>query len=460
MSRPSLRYLLLRRLLPAMLLLLTAGAATAYWVALRSATQAYDRSLLDTALAISEQLRMVDGKPLLRLMPQTRAVLLADKFDRIYFAVRGPNGELIDGEPGLPGPPPGLLDRLRREGRQQYYDGSIEGSPIRLAVLESEYGGEALTILAAETLVKRHALVREIIIGMLLPELLLVAATLSVVWFGIRSGLRPLAGLRRELAGRSHADLSPVSSEAPEEIQPVVQEINDLMQRLERSLASQRHFVSDAAHQLRTPIAALQAQLELAMREADPHNRLQLEGILKAARRLSHLVDQLLALARAEPSQAHAYPAIALETVVCAVAETWLPLAIEKGIDLGFDLAPIQVNGNSLLLQEMLANLVDNALHHTPAGGSVTVSCGRDGGKTWLAVEDSGPGVAEEESEKVFERFYQSPGSLSDGCGLGLAIVLQIVRQHGGSARIERSPALGGALVRVSLPSATSGAAG
>lgn len=460
MTQPSLRFLLFRRLLPAMLALLAAGAATAYWVALRSATLAYDRSLLDIALAIVEQLRIVDGKPLLKLTPQAKAVLLTDKFDRIFFAVRGPNDELLDGEAGLPLPPEELRERLRSEGRQQYYDGRINGQPIRLAALETERGDQTLTVLAGETLVKRHALVREIIFGMLLPELLLVAATLTVVWFSIRSGLMPLAGLRQELAGRSQADLSPVTSDVPDEIQPVVKEINGLMRRLERSLSSQRHFVSDAAHQLRTPIAALQAQVEVALREANQDNRSQLEGILAAARRLSHLVDQLLALARAEPSQLQPYPEIALETVVHGVAETWLPLAIEKGIDLGFDLAPTTVRGNALLLQEMLANLVDNALRHTPSGGTVTVSCSDTAGGACLTVEDSGPGIANEESEKVFERFYQSPGSQSDGCGLGLAIVLQIVRQHGGTAGIARSPTLGGALVKVSLPSAACGESG
>lgn len=455
MAQLSLRFLLLRRLLPAMLALLGAGAAMAYWVALHSATGAYDRSLLDTALAIVDQIRIVDGKPQLPLNAQARAVLLADKFDQIFFAARGPNDELLGGETALPRPPEVALETLRTEGRY-YYDGTLGGKPIRIAALQTEQAGQVITILSAETLVKRNALLREIILGMLLPELLLVIATLAVVWSGVRSGLKPLAGLRQELAGRSQADLRPITAPVPDEIQPVVEEINELMQRLERSLSSQRHFVSDAAHQLRTPIAALQAQVELALREASQQNRDQLEGTLAATHRLSHLVDQLLALARAEPSQPQPYPEIALEVVVHGVAETWLPRAIEKGIDLGFDLAPTSVRGNSLLLQEMIANLVDNALRHTPAGGTVTVACGHEDGRGWLTVEDSGPGIASAERGKVFERFYQSPGSLGDGCGLGLAIVQQIVRQHGGSATIDESPTLGGALIRVSLPSAAS----
>ncbi|MBS1188350.1 MAG: ATP-binding region, ATPase-like:Histidine kinase, region:Histidine kinase N-terminal [Rhodocyclaceae bacterium] len=455
MARLSLRFLLLRRLLPAMAGLLAAGAATAYWVAHRSATTAYDRSLLDTALAIVDQLSIVDGKPTLRLTPQARAVLLTDKFDQIFFAVRGPNNELFGGEPGLPLPVGDALESLRTEGRH-YYNGTLGGNPLRLAALQAERGGQPVTIVAAETLVKRTALQREIIVGMLLPELLLVLATFMVAWFGIRSGLQPLAGLQRELAGRSHADLSPIATAVPDELQPVVDEINELMGRLEHSLDSQRHFVSDAAHQLRTPIAALQAQVEAALGDASRHNRTQLEGVLAAAHRLSHLVDQLLALARAEPSQPQPLPEIFLENVVHGVAENWLPAAIEKGIDLGFDLQPTVVRGNNFLLQEMLANLVDNALRHTPAGGAVTVACAPKDDGAVLAIDDSGPGIAADEREKVFERFYQSPDSLSDGCGLGLAIVLKIVRQHGGDASIGESPTLGGTRVEISLPAESS----
>lgn len=459
MPHPSLRSQLLGWLVPAMLALLAAGAATAYWVALRSATLAYDRSLLDTALAISEQLRVVDGEPQLKLAPQAKAVLLTDKFDRIFYAVRDADNQTIDGEPGLSLPPRTVHSRLQREGRE-YYDDLLNGQPVRVAALHTSRGDSELTILAAETLVKRNALVREILLGMLVPELVLIAATLLVVWFGVRSGLRPLDGLRHELAGRSHADLRPLTTTVPEEIAPVVGEINDLMRRLDHALDSQRHFVSDAAHQLRTPIAALLAQVEVALRGDAPLSRQQLESILSATRRLSHLVDQLLALARAEPALRPSESAVALDDVVREVAETWLPAAIARGIDLGFELSPATVSGNRLLLQEMLANLIDNALRHTPRGGSVTVSCRREADAVMLSVEDSGTGIAPEERERVFERFYQSPGNRGEeGCGLGLAIVRQIARQHSGEAGIGRSETLGGACLEIRLPAA-SGAPG
>lgn len=453
MPQASLRFLLLRRLLPAMLALLLAGAATAYWVAWRSATKAYDRALFDTALAITEQLRLVDGKPQLPLTPQARAVLLTDKFDEVFYAVRGPAAELLDGEPDLPMP---TLNAQRIKGTESrfYFDGTLDKRPIRVAALQTELSGQTVTVLAAETLIKRNALVQEIILGMLLPELLLTLVSISVVWFGVRSALLPLAGLRQELAGRSQADLSPVLVNVPKEIQPVVTEINELLQRFEHSLFSQRNFVSDAAHQLRTPIAALQAQVEAVISESPPAARKELHGVLSAAHRLSHLVAQMLALARAEPSLAQTHPEVALERVAQQAAETWLPIAIQKQIDLGFELTPAFVRGNSLLLEELLGNLLDNALRYTPEQGTVTVSCGAHAGSAWLSVEDSGKGIVHAEQERVFERFYQSPGSLSDGSGLGLAISREIVRQHGGTILATRSAALGGALLKVTLPSA------
>lgn len=446
----SLRFLLLRRLLPALLLLLLAGAATAYWVAWRNATKAYDRALFDTALAITEQLRVVAGKPQLPLTPQARAVLLTDKFDQVFYAVRGADQELLDGEAGLPMPPPGP-PRTRSSAGRYYFDGLLHGQPVRIAALQSEQAGKTITVLAGETLIKRQALIREIILGMLLPEILLTLVSLGVVWFGVRAGLQPLTALRQELAGRSQADLSPVRVDVPDEIQPVVSEINALLQRLQRSLDSQRHFVADAAHQLRTPIAALQAQAEAAQRECQPPDGERLSGVLSAAQRLAHLVDQLLALARAEPSLTQTQPEIDLPGIIRDVAEHWLPQAIRQGIDLGFELKPAVVRGNALLLQELLGNLLDNALRHTPGGGTVTVSCGQHDDAVWLAVDDSGPGIAAAERDKVFARFYRPPGSQGSGNGLGLAIAREIVRQHAGRISAEPSAGLGGARLMVWL---------
>lgn len=447
----SLRLMLIARLLPAMLVLLLLGALSANWLALRAATKAYDRGLLDTAFAISEQLRIVDGKVQLPLTHQARAVLLTDKFDRIFYAAHGAGGVILDGNSALPMPSSEILDHLSREGRA-YYDGVLEKEPIRLAVLQKELGGQVVTILAAETMVKRGELVRDIVLGMLLPELLLTVVSASVIWFGVRSGLRPLDILRSELADRSQADLRPVTVDVPEEIQPVAIEINQLLRRLAQALDSQRNFVSDAAHQLRTPIAALQAQVEVAKCEEGALGDSKLSGIQAATQRLGHIVEQLLALARAEPSLGQTSTSVDLVAMVHQVAESWLPKAISKEVDLGFELSPASIQGNEILLQELLGNLLDNALRHTPRGGVVTVSCGQSAGNAWLDVEDSGPGIAENERGRIFERFYRPPGQSSDGCGLGLAIVREIARQHHGSVEVGVSARWQGALLHVLLP--------
>ncbi len=454
----SLRWMLIDRLLPAMLGLLLVGALAANWVALRAATKAYDRGLLDTAFTIAEQLRLVDGKLQLPLTPQARTVLLTDKFDQVFYAVRGQDGELLDGNPDLPMPPHENWRQLGNEGRW-YYDGKLDEEPIRLAGYQRQFGNQTVTILAGETLVKRKDLVRDILLGMLLPAVLLVLVAASVIWFGVRSGLRPLETLRSELADRSQTDLRQVTVDVPEEIQPVVTEINGLLMRLDTALTSQRNFVSDAAHQLRTPIAALLAQVEAAQQESGTSSSGILPGIHAAAGRLGHLVEQLLALARADPSLAQASTEVSLVDLVRTVAENWLPKAIGKDIDLGFELTPALVVGNELLLQELLANLLDNALRHTPAGGIVTVSCRQEGGKAWLGVEDSGPGIPESERLRVGQRFYRPAGQRGDGCGLGLAIVREIARQHHGDLHIGTSTKLGGAMLGVELPSLASGVA-
>jgi len=446
----SLRRQLLRWLLQAMLLLLAAGALTAYSVALGSAVRAYDRALLDTALALAGQIRSSAGQAVLNLPKAAHEILLTDKYDRVFFRVLTADGHDIAGDPQLPGPP-----ALPPEENRLYYDAQIEGQPVRAAALFIERDGIALTVIAAETLVKRNNLVWEILLGMLLPELGLVAATLTLLWFGIRSGLRPLDELRRQLARRSPSDLRPIAARGlTEEIQPVVDELNHLLLRLDHSLLAQRHFVSDAAHQLRTPIAALQAQVELALRDAGREQGPQLQRILSAAQRLAHLVQQLLALARAEPQVASTAQRVDLAAVVRDVAETALPLAIAAGVDLGFELEPAEVKGSALLLQEAIGNLIDNAIRYTPAQGSITIGCHSTERGACLYVEDSGQGIPEASREQVFERFYRLPGSSGEGCGLGLAIVRLIARQHGAEVKIGISAGLGGTAVEMRFPPA------
>ena len=449
----SLRGLLLGRLLPAMLALVLASALVAYVNAHRTATLAYDRSLLDAALALAGQIRTEGGAIVLDLSPQAQEILLTDKYDRVFYEVIGPDGNSFAGHRDLPRPA-----ELHAEGSRLYYEGWYQGQPVRLAALQTRRDGRPILVLVGETMVKRNTLVREILLGMLLPELAIVAAMLALGWLVIRRGLKPLDELRTELTRRSHRHLGPVAAqELPDEMRPVAEEINHLLGRLEQALSAQRNFVSDAAHQLRTPIAALLAQAEAAEREladntASAPARAQFQRIQAASRRLSHLAHQLLALARAEPGSATLLAPIDLAELVRAEAENWLPAAGAKQIDLGFEIAAAPLRGSPLLLKEMLANLIDNAIRYTPPQGTVTVRCGVRAGCTFLEVEDSGPGIPADERERIFERFYRLPGADDEGCGLGLAIVREICSQHGATVSVAAATTLGGACFTINFP--------
>ena len=218
-------------------------------------------------------------------------------------------------------------------------------------------------------------------------------------------------------------------------------------------------FIADAAHQLRTPIAGLRTQTELALRQSDPHEtRATLTQIQTAAEHITHLVNQLLSLARAEPSAEHAQAMQPLDITALARTTTteWVPRALAHGIDLGFEgsEAPVQVNGDDFLLREMLNNLIDNAIRYTPRGGHVTVRLSGTENSIHIGVEDNGPGIPESERDAVLERFHRVLGTGVDGCGLGLAIVREIILRHGGTIRLLAGAGNQGTLAQVVLPTA------
>jgi two-component system sensor histidine kinase TctE len=264
----------------------------------------------------------------------------------------------------------------------------------------------------------------------------------AVVWFGISRGLQPLQRLRDAVSDRSHLDLSPIDThDVPGEVRPLVDEVNELLARLEKTFDFQNRFVADAAHQLKTPVSGLKAQIELALRETDPERlRHSLGQLYLSADRLSHLVRQLLSLARNEPG--------ALETVqlrpldlhafALEVSMDWVPIAIKHNIDLGFEgpEEPLMIDADRDRLRELINNLVDNAIRYSQESGRVTVRTGRTpDGQCKLAISDDGPSIPVEERARIFERFHRLLGTPADGSGLGLAIVSEIATLHG--ARID-----------------------
>lgn len=443
----SLARKLLQGLLPLMVAILVSGGGVAYFVAHQAATVAYDRALMDSALAIAAHVEVAEGRLHLQLPEIAKEILLTDTYDQIFYEVVDSKGQTIAGDTGLPRPAQPF------ENENPYYDGWFNGKPVRVAALFHEYHGMPFSVLSAETKLKRDRLVSEILLAMLVPEVLLIIAAIFMIRRSVRHGLASIQPLREELVRRTHTDLSQLSLEdIPEEIYPIFAEVNALLVRLSAALDAKRHFVADASHQLRTPIAALQAEAEMALRSSDPSE--YLEKIVAGTRRITHLAHQLLTLSRLEQQQMLTPKIVDLAELTRDAAERWMPLARQQSIDLGFELNPAKVMGDPVWLEELANNLIDNALRYTPHGGVVTVRCNSTASQIIWEVEDSGPGIPAEEHERIFERFYRLDTTGVDGCGLGLAIVREIAHNHNASIAIEKGPNLGGALIRVTfLPS-------
>lgn len=443
--RPSLARHLLRQLLPLMIAIIVTGAGVVYFVAHRAATVAYDRALMDVSLALADQVETVDNRLRLLLPAIAEKVLLVDGYDKLFYEVIDQNGHTVAGNVDMPRPAEPF------EGGKRYYDGLLNGKKVRIAALRSERNGASFTVLSAETKIKREWLVREIILAMLVPEILLIIAAVFMIRRSVRHGLAAIQPLQDELVKRTHTDLSQLSlANIPDEVYPIFAEVNELLARLSKSLDANRRFVADASHQLRTPIATLQAEAEIALRSADPKE--SLKKIVVGASRVTHLAHQLLTLSRLEPQQKRAPQIVDLAKLTRNAAERWIPPALERSIDLGFELSAARVMGDPIWLEELANNLIDNAIRYTPTGGVATIRCYSTDDKSCWEIEDSGPGIPPEERERIFERFYRLDKTGVDGCGLGLSIVREIAHNHDASITIEKGATLGGALIRVVFP--------
>lgn len=442
----SLRGRLLRMLLPPVAALLSLGALAAYFLSLEPATEAYDQALVDFAVALGARVRTSGGTVTFDLPDAAEQVLRTDQYDAIFYSVRGPDGETVAGDRDLPPVPRGLTPVENVVA----YDGVYNDRGIRVvALLLPCAAGRTCTVKVAETTNKRTRLARNIVLSSLVPGLLVAILTMAIVWFGVKRGLAPLEDLSEDIRARSARDLRPIDpGHAPQEAGPLVGALNQLFGQVAESSRNQQRFLANAAHQLRTPLAGLRAHAELALKQSAPGGaqRAELEQIHRATVRTARLANQLLALARAEPGgyAADRQSPVHLRTVVEESADEWVHRALEKEIDLGFELEDAPVVGDSTLLREALANLIHNALEYTPAGGRVTVRTGRRDGRSVLEVEDDGPGIPAAERERVLERFYRVPGTAGTGSGLGLAIVSEIVAAHGASMEIASGEAAGG----------------
>ena len=422
-------------------------------VAQSIANRPFDRDLGELAQTLARQAQVQANSPA-RNRADTRAalentaisLLRADDADTLYVQVLGHGGELMVGEPRLTVPEA----NGPRESQVRFRDDLIGDEPVRVAwvwLADRSDGADADALVqVAETLGKRSRLATEIIKGVILPQFVILPLAVLLVWYALTRGIRPLAQLQQRIRQRDSSDLSPIpEGDVPDEVAPLVRAINDLLERLGRSIAAQRHFLADAAHQLKTPLAGLRTQAELAAREIDSGRgdpasmRHSLRQIAVSSQRAAHMVNQLLAMARAEDAgQVLRRQVVDLADVTRAVVRDFVPRALERGIDLGYEgpddagnSAATQVLGEPVLLGELVRNLVDNALQYTPRGGTVTARMASDAaGAVVLQVEDTGPGIAPAERELVFQAFYRALGTQVDGSGLGLAIVLEVVQHH------------------------------
>ena len=482
-ERRSLFGEILDWMLTPLLLLWPISLALTWLVAQNIAGKPFDRALEYNVQALAKLVVVKNNQVQFNLTAPAREILRADDTDLVYYQVAGTRGEYLSGERDMPLPPD--EDRLTN-GEVLLRQDVIQGEDVRVAytwikVDVQEAPAAALPLAAAdkneaaralrlakprpvretrpavaellvlvqvaETLEKRKTLATEIVKGTMVPQFVTLPLAVLLVWLALVRGIKPLDQLEKRIRARKSDDMSPIDETAvPEEVAPLVSSINDLLSRLKVSMTAQKRFLADAAHQLKTPLAGLRMQADMAQRETDADElKKSLKHIGLASIRATHTVNQLLALARAEAT-GRSLPKQRLDLVqiVSEVMADSVPRALEKQIDLGYDgpaagQSSSQFDGNPTLLKELVRNLLDNALNYTPEKGQVTLRVLPDPFSRVLVllVEDSGPGIPESERELVFQPFYRALGTNVDGSGLGLAIVLEIAKQHGASISIE-----------------------
>lgn len=455
----SLRQHLVNWLFTPLYLLLLFSTVIGYIAALKLSNQPYDLLLTERARLIASRFDLTPEQ----VMPEA-ADLLPDGAGHLSFTLFDADNKALLGNANLPRPRP--MDFAQKG--HWLRNTSLGGEKVRLLTLrfqttrrtpDSEY-----VLVMAEPIKDRLVLGRGILGNIVIPQFIFILIAGFAVWIGLSHGFEPLERLRRQVAARQRDDLSPLDeAQAPGEVRPFIREINHLLERLRGAMESQRQFVADAAHQLRTPFAGLVSQAELASREeAPPAVRDALRGICQGAKRCGRLVNQLLALARNAPEAVPAGGDDMLDLGVLArdSAAQRAPEALGKGVDLGFSATregPILVRGQSSAFMDLVDNLVDNAVRYTPVEGHVTVSVGVDGKGPWLRVEDDGPGIPPEMRDKIFQRFFRLGGSAQPGSGLGLAIVREAAKRLGARVEVEDGPGGRGAAFVVSFPPESSG---
>ncbi|MEY5100779.1 MAG: hypothetical protein RJA36_3498 [Pseudomonadota bacterium] len=445
-------------LLPA-LAVITASSLFDYYSAAALAQQAQDRQLLRTAQAVASRLspdEAGESRAAIQrhLDPEDLAMLEADADDQIRILALDSMGEPLVGDfELLPlsvalAPPP--LEQ------PVYSEQALGASAVRLLDFRHSARGSTQRVLISETLHKRATTTRRILLNTIWPNLLLLGVVVFLLRRGIRQTLHPLQQLSAAVDHREVNDLAPLPlARIPGEITPLIGAINGLLGRVADATTEQQVFLSGAAHQLRTPLAGMQTQIELAAQEAPPRVRERLARVHDAMDRMAHCTQQMLALARASAQASSALDQghVALPELLEDAASNWLDLALQRQVELEFEIGQASCTGSHWMLQELLGNLIDNAIQHSPPGAQVAIRCGLDAtARPWLEVEDEGPGIPAAQRERVFEPFFRCEPAGRNGSGLGLAIVSEVAKRHQAEVSFLKTKTGSGTRIRVTLP--------
>ncbi|MGD3202910.1 sensor histidine kinase N-terminal domain-containing protein [Xanthomonas citri pv. citri] len=405
----------------------------------RAANRSYDHLLVSSALSIIDSVALVGGDWQVDLPYASLDLLGMAPEDRVFYRVFDAQGRTITGEDTLPLPP-----RAPRDERPLLFDAQYSGEPVRFAVVmhrvASASGQGEVRVQVGQTRRARDAVARDVVLNALVAIGVLSLLALGLVWLGVYRALRPLQRIEGDLSRREPSDLKPLNVPAPQEMQLMVTALNRFMARLSSSNETLRAFMAEAAHQMRTPLAALRAQAQLAMDDDDPREmQRSLVAIERNASHMSRLLNQLLSDASViHRANLQRFATVDLAEVLHQALHEALPRSP------GAPRVQLAIDPQPALLREALKNLIDNACKYG-AGASLQVALTSDGNHHVLTIADHGPGIPAAEAERVFERFVRGADAPVGGAGLGLAIVKRVVEAHGG--RIDLANRIGGGLI-------------
>ena len=445
-KKRSLKTQILLRLAIPLIFFISVESVLSYFVTLHHVDVAYDRWLLDSARSLTQEIKVRKAKVFVELPPAALEIFKWDESDKTYFKIISAEKGLIAGDKFVPEP----FDAETDWTRPVYFDDEMYGEPVRVVsmLMTPENTSEKVFVHVAETLNKRRNMMTDILLADLVPQMVLVLLAGIYLVVGVKRGLQPLHMLADEIAQRSSRDLRPIPEQHVFlEVRALTDTINDLLERLALAIATQQRFIANAAHQLRTPLAGLKLQVERAQREQDlPAMKPALIQIQGCADRMSHLTTQLLMLARSEPINGdYELRPVDLCKLAKETCMDWVPKALQRQMELSFEgsMQSLLIRGDEILLRELLANVLDNAICYGHDKGNIVVKV-EPSPSPCLSVVDDGAGIPEVEMDRVFERFYRIPGSPGDGCGLGLAIVKEIADLHQARLELSRTGAAGG----------------